>query len=120
VTSDGAKAAPAPRRGGGAAAPRQEQIELPEFRVSEIIVAGSGASLSTDLIEECCERGIPFSFLSSNGRPFGPAGADGAAGMKGSMCSPMRRGLKPGSDGHRAEGAEVVHLGEHLPTKVSP
>jgi CRISPR-associated protein Cas1 len=70
VTSEGVKTPPAPTRVRGAAAPRQEQIELPLFRISEIIVAGPGVSLSTDLIEECCERGIPISFLSSGGRPF--------------------------------------------------
>jgi CRISPR-associated protein Cas1 len=72
VTSEGVKTAPAarPPRSGASSAPRQEQIELPLFRISEIIVAGPGVSLSTDLIEECCERGIPISFLSSGGRPF--------------------------------------------------
>jgi CRISPR-associated protein Cas1 len=57
---------------GNPPAPRKtaEQVELPLFRVSEIIVAGGGISISTDLIEECCERGIPVSFLTRAGRPF--------------------------------------------------
>ncbi|MGH7339513.1 MAG: CRISPR-associated endonuclease Cas1, partial [Candidatus Rokuibacteriota bacterium] len=77
LTSDGVKTPPAPLRrprpaDGGAAPPRKtpEQVELPLFRVSEIILAGSGISISTDLIEECCERGIPVSFLTRSGRPF--------------------------------------------------
>jgi hypothetical protein len=37
----------APWRKGNPTMPRQEQIELSLFRVSEIIVAGSGVSLST-------------------------------------------------------------------------
>jgi CRISPR-associated protein Cas1 len=75
VTSDGVKKPEVPlreRRGKDGAAPRakQEQIELPLFRISEIIVTGGGVSLSTDLIEECCERGIRLAFLTSGGKPF--------------------------------------------------
>jgi CRISPR-associated protein Cas1 len=77
VTSDGPKA-PAPplrrpkARDGQRHQPRvkPEQVELPLFRVSEIVVAAPGVSLSTDLIEECCERGIRISFLTSTGRPY--------------------------------------------------
>lgn len=74
VTSDGLKTPPParPRRAAAGAphAPKQDEIELPLFRLSEIIVTGPGVSLSTDLIEECCERGIPISFLTAGGRPF--------------------------------------------------
>lgn len=76
LTSDGVKTPPVPLRrpkpNGDGAAPRKtpEQVELPLFRVSEIIVAGGGISISTDLIEECCERGIHLSFLTRGGRPF--------------------------------------------------
>ncbi len=52
----------------GAAAP--QQIELPLFRVSDIVVASKGVTISSDLIEECCDRGIRISFLSSSGQPF--------------------------------------------------
>lgn len=77
VTSDGPKA-PAPplrrpkARDGQPPPPRvkPDQVELPLFRVSEIVVAAPGVSLSTDLIEECCERGIRISFLTSTGRPY--------------------------------------------------
>ena len=77
VTSDGIKS-PVPslraaRAANGdrpAARAKAEQVELPLFRVSEIIVASSGISISTDLIEECCERGIHLSFLTPGGRPF--------------------------------------------------
>jgi CRISPR-associated protein Cas1 len=47
-----------------------QQIELPLFRISEIVVASRGISISSDLIEQCCERGIRISFLSSGGQPF--------------------------------------------------
>jgi CRISPR-associated protein Cas1 len=46
------------------------QIELPLFRISEIVVASRGVTISSDLIEECCERGIRICFLSSGGQPF--------------------------------------------------
>jgi CRISPR-associated protein Cas1 len=49
---------------------KPDQLELPLFRISEIIVASPGVSVSTDLIEACCERGIRVSFLTSTGRPF--------------------------------------------------
>ncbi len=44
--------------------------EVPFFRISEIIVASSGVSLSTDLVEECCRRGIRITFLTSAGKPY--------------------------------------------------
>ena len=76
LTSDGLKTPPQPLRlrksangNGGAARTRPEQVELPLFQISEIIVAGAGISISTDLIEECCERGIHLSFLTAGGRP---------------------------------------------------
>ena len=75
MTSGGVKKPEVPlreRRSGNGGAPRTkpDQIELPLFRVSEIIVTGGGVSVSSDLIEECCERGIRLSFLTSSGRPF--------------------------------------------------
>jgi CRISPR-associated protein Cas1 len=53
---------PLPKRG-------PDQIELPLFRISEIVIAARGVSMSTDLIEACCERGIRVSLLTSTGRP---------------------------------------------------
>ncbi len=44
--------------------------QFPMFRLSEIIVASRGVGLSSDLLEECCERGIRISFLSGGGRPY--------------------------------------------------
>ena len=75
MTSGGVKKPEVPlreRRSGNDGSPRTkpDQIELPLFRVSEIIVTGGGVSVSSDLIEECCERGIRLSFLTSSGRPF--------------------------------------------------
>lgn len=44
--------------------------EFPLFRISEILVASPGISVSTDLISEACKRGIRMSFLTSNGTPI--------------------------------------------------
>lgn len=73
VTSDGVKRPlvplrePRPKPGARA---KPEQVELPLFRISEIIVTSTGVSISTDLIEECCERGIRLAFLTPGGKPI--------------------------------------------------
>lgn len=43
--------------------------EVPLFRLQEIVVEGRGISLSTDLIEETCARGIRIALLSPAHRP---------------------------------------------------
>lgn len=44
--------------------------EVPFFRISEIVVASAGVSISTDLVEECCRRGIRITFLTPSGKPY--------------------------------------------------
>jgi CRISPR-associated protein Cas1 len=44
--------------------------EFPLFRLSEVVVASRGVTLSSDLIEELCERGIRLSFLTHGGKPY--------------------------------------------------
>jgi CRISP-associated protein Cas1 len=44
--------------------------QVPFMRLQEIIIASKGISLSSDLIEELCERGIRIAFLSSSGKPL--------------------------------------------------
>jgi len=76
ITSSGPQSPDPPLRrpktpeGKARANAKPEQLELPLFRISEIVVVGNGVTISTDLIEACCERGIRLSFLTSNGRPF--------------------------------------------------
>jgi CRISPR associated protein, Cas1 family len=77
VTSEGPKASPPPLRRSapdatGVKPPKKshEEIELPLFRVGEIVIGSSGVSLSTDLVEACCERGIRLSFLTRSGKPY--------------------------------------------------
>lgn len=44
--------------------------EFPLFRLSEVVVASRGVTLSSDLIEELCQRGIRLSFLTNGGKPY--------------------------------------------------
>jgi CRISPR-associated protein Cas1 len=44
--------------------------QVPFMRLQEIVIASKGVSLSSDLIEELCERGIRIAFLSSSGKPL--------------------------------------------------
>ena len=44
--------------------------EFPFFRLNEVIIASRGISLSSDLIEALCERGIRVNFLTGGGRPY--------------------------------------------------
>ena len=44
--------------------------EVPFFKLQEVVIASRGISLSAELIETACERGIRLTFLSYSGRPF--------------------------------------------------
>jgi CRISP-associated protein Cas1 len=49
---------------------KADEIEMPLFRVGEIVITSPGVAISADLIEACCERGIRISFLTRSGKPF--------------------------------------------------
>lgn len=44
--------------------------EFPFFRLSEVTVASKGVTISTDLLQELCQRGIQINFLQVSGRPY--------------------------------------------------
>ncbi len=44
--------------------------EVPFYDLGEVSIITSGVSLSTDLIWECCQRGIPINFLLRSGEPY--------------------------------------------------
>ncbi|MCL5290441.1 MAG: CRISPR-associated endonuclease Cas1 [Bacillota bacterium] len=48
----------------------QTVLEVPFHELQNIIIETAGASISTDCIQECMQRGIPISLLSSTGRPY--------------------------------------------------
>lgn len=77
VTSDGVKAPPTPLRrsapdANGAKPPKKspDEIEMPLFRVGEIVIDSPGVAISAGLVEACCERGIRLSFLTRSGKPY--------------------------------------------------
>jgi CRISP-associated protein Cas1 len=49
---------------------KQVVYQFPLFRLSEVVVGSRGISLSTDLVEEICRRGIRLSLLDSTGKPY--------------------------------------------------
>ncbi|HVA67629.1 MAG TPA: CRISPR-associated endonuclease Cas1 [Elusimicrobiota bacterium] len=44
--------------------------EFPFFRLTDVIIQSRGISISADLIEELCKRGVRVSFLGFGGRPY--------------------------------------------------
>ncbi len=77
ATSDGVKTPPPPLRRtapgpNGIKPPKKsaDEIELPLFRVGEIVIGSPGVAISADLVEACCERGIRLSFLTRSGKPY--------------------------------------------------
>jgi CRISPR-associated protein Cas1 len=44
--------------------------EIPLFRLQEIVIGSRGVTLSVDLIEAACERGVRIAMLGASGRPF--------------------------------------------------
>lgn len=49
---------------------RETLSEHPLIDLEQILVAGKGITLSTDLIAECTERGIPITFIDFSGKPY--------------------------------------------------
>lgn len=43
--------------------------QVPFLRLQELIIASAGVSISSDLVEELCTRGVRLAFLSSSGKP---------------------------------------------------
>lgn len=44
--------------------------QMPFLKLQEIVIGSRGVSISSDLIEELCERGIRLACLNSSGQPF--------------------------------------------------
>jgi len=45
-------------------------LEAPLVRLSHVLVLTSGVSVSSNAIRECCQRGIPITFLDGRGDPY--------------------------------------------------
>lgn len=44
--------------------------QVPLLRIQEIVVGSRGVSVSSDLIEELCGRGVRMAFLNTSGKPY--------------------------------------------------
>ncbi|MBI4481495.1 MAG: CRISPR-associated endonuclease Cas1 [Acidobacteria bacterium] len=44
--------------------------QFPLFRITDVVLMSHGISLSADLVDELCQRGIRLSFLDSRGQPY--------------------------------------------------
>ena len=44
--------------------------QVPFLRLQEIIIGSAGVSLSSDLVEDLCTRGVRLAFLNSSGKPI--------------------------------------------------
>lgn len=49
---------------------KETVAEHPLIDLEQILVAGKGITLSSDLIAECTERGIPITFVDFSGKPY--------------------------------------------------
>src|SRR5438067_2795964 len=49
---------------------KQVIYQFPFFRVQEVVIASKGISISSDLLEELCIRGIRLNFWGTSGKPY--------------------------------------------------
>src|SRR5436190_12929248 len=82
--------------------------QFPMFRISEVIVNSRGVGLSSDLIEELCQRGIRISFLSGGGRPYAMI----TSPMLNAVVATRRAQLEAMSDGRGLELSRAIVRGK--------
>ncbi|MFB3918281.1 MAG: CRISPR-associated endonuclease Cas1 [Terriglobales bacterium] len=82
--------------------------QFPMFRLSEVIVNSRGVGLSSDLIEELCQRGIRISFLSGGGRPYAML----TSPMLNAVVSTRRAQLEAVSDARGLEFSKAIVRGK--------
>lgn len=49
---------------------KETLAEHPLLHVEQVLISGRGVSFSSDLVQECCARGIPITLLSPGGKPY--------------------------------------------------
>jgi CRISPR-associated protein Cas1 len=82
--------------------------QFPMFRISEVIVNSRGVGLSSDLIEELCQRGIRISFLSGGGKPYAMI----TSPMLNAVVTTRRAQLAAMSDGRGLEFSRAIVRGK--------
>ncbi|MEM2607053.1 MAG: CRISPR-associated endonuclease Cas1, partial [Ignisphaera sp.] len=58
----------------------EKLAEAPLLHLEEVLILGTGISLSADAVEACCTAGIPIYFLSPDGRPYAALYSAGLTG----------------------------------------
>lgn len=82
--------------------------QFPMFRISEVIVNSRGVGLSSDLIQELCQRGIRISFLSGGGKPYAMI----TSPMLNAVVTTRRAQLAAMSDGRGLELSRSIVRGK--------
>lgn len=54
--------------------------EAPLLHLKQVLITGRGISLSSDVIEACCQEGIPIHFLDYHGQPYASLYSAGLTG----------------------------------------
>lgn len=54
--------------------------QAPLLHLKSVMIASRGVSVSADVLEACCEKGIPIFFVSSQGQPYASVYAAGLTG----------------------------------------
>jgi CRISPR-associated protein Cas1 len=82
--------------------------ERPLYGLEGVLIAAGGVSLSSDLVRECAERGIPIHFLSRSGTPYARLIAPGLTGT----VRTRREQLLAGGDRRGVELAQAFAAGK--------
>jgi CRISP-associated protein Cas1 len=82
--------------------------ERPLYGLEGLVIASNGVSLSSDLVRECAERGIPIHFLSRSGTPYARLLAPGLTGT----VRTRREQLLAGGDGRGVALAKAFATGK--------
>ena len=87
---------------------KQVIYQFPFFRLNEVVVGSKGITVSSDLLEEMCLRGIRLSFLDRSGKPYAMVTLPDAHG-NGSSPARANTGL---TDKRGLEFCKAVVLGK--------
>lgn len=58
----------------------EKVAEAPLLHLEQVLITGSGVSLSADAIRACCSTGVPIYFLDASGHPYAALYAAGLTG----------------------------------------
>ncbi len=82
--------------------------EHPLLHLEQLLVTGRGVSFSSDLIEECCARGIPITLLTPGGKPYARVASTALT----ATVRTRREQVAAGADGRGATLARAIAGGK--------